>query len=92
GMPFWISVVRNPQRICSPVRRRHLMRRIKNGSGTRVGASAAVKPPLSGPTFRAHGMTGKMPVWGWQRPRCSRIWKKPVNWPPGTGPNGTHHS
>ncbi|EHU10785.1 phage tail tape measure, lambda family domain protein [Escherichia coli DEC1C] len=50
------------------------------------------KPPLSGPTFRAHGMTGKMPVWGWQRPRCSRIWKKPVNWPPGTGPNGTHHS
>ncbi len=29
GMPFWISVVRNPQRICSPVRRRHLMRRIK---------------------------------------------------------------
>lgn len=42
--------------------------------------------------LQAHGMTGKMPVWGWQRPRCSRIWKKPVNWPPGTGPNGTHHS
>ncbi|MCI5311747.1 phage tail tape measure protein, partial [Escherichia coli] len=82
----------SPQRICSPVHRRHLMRRIKNGSGTRAGASAGERPPLSVPTCRAHGMTGKMPVWGWQRPRCSRIWKKPVNWPPGTGPNGTHHS
>ncbi len=85
-------VVLSPQRICSPVHRRHLMRRIKNGSGTRAGASAGEKPPLFVRTFMVHGMTGKMPVWGWQRPRCSRIWKKPVNWPPGTGPNGTHHS
>lgn len=92
GMPSWISVVRNLLRICSPVRRRHLMRRIKNGSGTRVGASAAVKPPLSGPTFREHGMTGKMPVWVWQRQRCSRIWKKPVNWRQGTGLSVSRHS
>ena len=43
------------------------------------------KPPLFVRTFRAHGMTGKMPVWVWQQPRCSRIWKKPVNWRRGTG-------
>ena len=92
GMPFWISVVLSPQRICSPVHRRHLMRRIKNGSGTRAGASAGEKPPLFVPTFRAHGMTGKMPVWVWQRQRCSRIWKKPVNWRQGTGLSVSRHS
>ncbi|STI64933.1 Minor tail protein precursor H [Escherichia coli] len=50
GMPFWISVVLSPQRICSPVHRRHLMRRIKNGSGTRAGASAGEKTA----SFRAN--------------------------------------
>ncbi|WP_286347513.1 hypothetical protein [Escherichia sp. HH154_1D] len=47
----------------------------KNGSGTRAGVSAGERPPLSVPTFRVHGMTVKMPVWGWRQPRCSRIWK-----------------
>ncbi|HAJ0334705.1 TPA: phage tail tape measure protein, partial [Escherichia coli] len=72
--------------------RRHLMRRIKNGSGTRAGASAGERPPLFVRTFRGHGMTGKMPVWVWQRPRCSRIWKKPVNWRQGTGLSVRRHS
>ncbi len=47
GMPFWISVVRNPQRICSPASAQKAFDEAdKNGSGTRAGASAAVKPPF----------------------------------------------
>ncbi len=54
-----------------------LMRRIKNGSGTRAGASAGEKPPLFVRTFMVHGWTGKnAPSGACMRPRCSRIWKK----------------
>ncbi len=63
----------------------------KNGSGTRAGASAGENR-----LFRAN-LQG-----AWNDRENARLglaaatlqsdMEKPVNWPPWTGPNGTHHS
>ncbi|WP_253207416.1 hypothetical protein [Escherichia coli] len=63
----------------------------KNGSGTRAGASAGERL-----LFRAN-LQG---AWddrenarlGLAAARCSRIWKKPVNWRQGTGLSVSRHS
>ncbi len=78
-------------RECWRKQKRLLMRRTKNGSGIRAGATGAVKPQHFLPISGEHGRTERMRNLGFQPPRCRPILKRPERWQQRTGPSLRHH-
>lgn len=78
-------------RKCWRKQKRLLMRRTKNGSGIRAGATGAVKHPHFLLISGEHGRTERMRNLGFQPPRCRPILKRPERWQQRTGPSLRHH-
>ncbi len=87
----WILVARTLPRECWRKQKRLLMRRTKNGSGIRAGATGAVKPQHFLPISGEHGRTERMRNLDFQPPRCRPILKRPERWQQRTGPSLRHH-
>ena len=67
-----------------------LMRRTKNGSGIRAGATGAVKPQHFA-NLRGAWEDRANAQLGFQPPRCRPILKRPERWQQRTGPSLRHH-